>query len=104
MYNVVSYEYFMDDMQDYEIQTLSAMLDYVDYNEWRRTRMLYYAAVAPYMKRQQTPEKLMPLPGDDEAQQHDIEMTNTERDMMRQRASYMQQFMKHDKQINDSQN
>ena len=86
MNKLVSYEYFMDEMQDYEIQTLSGMLDAVDYNEWRRMRMLYHGIVSPYLKRQTTPDKLIPLPGDDDMEEHNIEMTNKERDIMRQRA------------------
>lgn len=90
---LVTYEYFMDEMQDYEIQTLSGMLDYVDYNEWRRMRLLYHGILAPHMKRPTTPEKLIPLPGDDALEEHNIEMTNAQRDILKKRASRLQEKM-----------
>lgn len=76
----------MDEMRDYEIHTLAGMLDDVDYNEWRRMRILYYGIVSPYLKRPTTPSKLFPLPGDDDLEEHQIEMTNKERDILRMRS------------------
>ena len=93
MNKLVPYEYFMDEMQDYEIQTLSGMLDYVDYNDWRRMRLLYHGILAPHMKRQTTPEKLLPFPWDDDMEEHITEMTNKERDTMRERSKQLAQKM-----------
>lgn len=93
MHKIMSYEYFMDELQDYEIQTLSGMLEYVDYDEWRRTRILYHGIVSPYLKRPQSMTKMMPLPGDDDQEDHIIEMTNKERDTMRERSKQLAQKM-----------
>lgn len=82
----------MDEMQDYEIQTLSGMLEYVDYDEWRRMRLLYHGIVSPYLKNKSTtPEKLIPLPGDEELEERNIEMTNKERDTLRERSKALQE-------------
>ena len=91
MYKVVDYKYFMDDMEDYEIQTLSTMVNNVDYNDWRRMRILYYGIVSPYLKKPTTPEKLFPLPGDEDIEDHNIEMTNNERDALKIRAKRIQE-------------
>lgn len=82
----------MDEMQDYEIQTLSGMLEYVDYDEWRRMRLLYHGIVSPYLKNKNTtPDKLIPLPGDEELEEKQIEMTNEERDILRNRSKALQE-------------
>ena len=69
------------------------MLEFVDYNEWRRMRILYHGILSPYMKRQTTPDKLLPLPGDDELEEHNIEMTNQEKEVLRQRANALSNKM-----------
>lgn len=79
----------MDEMEEYEIQTLSGMLNYVDYNEWRRMRLLYHGILSPYLKHRTTPDKLLPLPGDEDMEEHNIEMTNQERDTLRERTEIM---------------
>lgn len=76
----------MDEMNDYEIHTLANMIEDVDYNEWRRMRILYYGIVSPYLKKHTTIDKLFPLPGDDELEEKNIEMTNAERDRLKARA------------------
>lgn len=84
----------MDEMQEYEIQTLSGMLQYVDYDEWRRMRLLYHGIVSPYLKnRNTTPEKLIPLPGDEELEEKQIEMSNAERDILRERSKVLSETL-----------
>ena len=85
-HKIISYEYFMHRMREWEIHTLANMIDDVDYNEWRRMRILYYGIVSPYLKKPTTPNKLFPLPGDDDLEEHQIEMTNQERDTLRARS------------------
>jgi hypothetical protein len=45
------------------------------------------------MKRQTTPEKLLPFPWDDDMEEHITEMTNKERDTMRERSKQLAQKM-----------
>lgn len=88
----------MDEMQDYEIQTLSGMTDYVDYNQWRRMRILYHGIVSPYLKQKKTPQELFPLAGDDNHDvEHDIEITDRQVNTMRRRADAVGNMLKNNK-------
>lgn len=86
----------MDDMEEYEIQTLSGMLDYAGYYEWRRMRLLYHGIISPYLKNKDTtPEKLIPLPGDDDSiEEARRDITNAEIDLLRKRADANAEKMK----------
>lgn len=54
----------MDKMEQWEIQELFNLLEYVDIQAWNRMRMLYYVVVQVNSKRQIDPKKLFPLPWD----------------------------------------
>lgn len=79
----------MDCMEDYEIQTLSGMIDYADYTSWQQTRLMFYAMLKPYMKnKNMTPQELLPLATDNtyNNEEHVVEITNNQRDSLRNRA------------------
>lgn len=84
---MVSYEYFMDEMNEYEIELCMMNVNHAQKSEWERARMIMYTNLSPYMKRQKSAKEMFPLPTDDDYEQHDYEITNNEIDVMKQRAS-----------------
>ena len=75
---MISYEYFMDDLRDWELDLLMTNIDYSHKHEWEMTRLQMYSSMIPYMKRgsSKTPKDILPLPTDDDYDDHEIEITN----------------------------
>lgn len=59
---LVDYQYFMDEMQLYEIFDLIDLLPWANKTSFEQMRLVMWATLKPYLKRQSTtPEKLFPL-------------------------------------------
>jgi len=59
---MVSYEYFMDRMQPYEITLLSDMIPWASKIQAENTRLVMWSVLSPYMKNKpKTIEKFWPL-------------------------------------------
>lgn len=58
---IISYEYFMDNMQQYEIQSLVDMIPWAKRQSLETTRLLLWGSIAPYLKKNKTAQQLMPL-------------------------------------------
>lgn len=56
----------MDELQDYELQLLSQMVNWSTHQEMEQTRMIMYSVSAPYMKQKKKLHDFMPLPTDEE--------------------------------------
>ncbi len=63
---MVSYEYFMDELNEFETTSLLEMLKYADKNSWQQTRFLMWTFLSPYMKKgaRKKLEDILPLPFD----------------------------------------
>lgn len=84
----------MDEIQDYEIQTLSEYLNWSHYSEWQQTRMLFYAILKPYLKNQNaTPEELLPLNTDNDYDETEIEISNDDINNLRSKAERMKNII-----------
>jgi len=104
---MVSYEYFMDDIMDYEIELLIKNIHWSNKVSWEQTRMVMYSSVLPYMKKglNKTAKDLLPLPTDDAGYkfetEHDIEVTDDQLDKLRQHAQQLEQFFKKNNKTNN---
>jgi len=90
----ISYEQFMDNMQEYEISSLINMLKYANKPEWMQTRLIMYASLLPYMKKgvNKDPEDMLPMPFDEKiVMRKDI--TNDEIKKMSKMAEYVGRFI-----------
>jgi len=58
---IISYEYFMDSLQQYEIQSLVDMIPWANKQSLEQTRLLLWGSISPYLKKHKTAEQLMPL-------------------------------------------
>lgn len=68
---IVSYEYFMYEMREDEVQLCMKQLAFASKNQWEMTRMTMWSALAPHFRRGQSksPQQLLPLPTDNEKQE-----------------------------------
>lgn len=60
-HKIVSYDYFMDRMQQYELQMFIDMLPWAFKHDSEQTRLVLWGILSPYMKKKQSPEELLPL-------------------------------------------
>lgn len=60
-HKLVDYQYFMDEMQQYEIFDLLELIPWANKTSYEQMRYMIWAVLKPYMKKQYTPEKIFPL-------------------------------------------
>lgn len=100
---LVSYEYFMDEMKEWEIVMLAPMGIDAHRTDWETARYISYnnAMFSGNIKKQYSEkpmQELLPLPYDKEqGEEHNIEMTNKQRDMLSERARLLSQKIKQKK-------
>lgn len=63
-YKLISLDYFMDEMQEYEIHDLYNMLQYTDLGKWEMTRWLLYAIIQVNSKKKIKIEDVLKFPWD----------------------------------------
>lgn len=94
---LVSYEYFMDELKDYELNLLIEGHEGADKSTWEQTRMLMYSILAPYQKKGKELKitDVLKFPWDnDPYHTGDIEISNEQVDMMKGRIGVMQEKIK----------
>lgn len=87
--HVISYEYFCDNLQDYELSWLLNNMNYAYKNEWEQTRYLLYFFIAPYTKeRYNSIQEFFPLSTDKtyNKEEHNTEITNDEIEQLKKKA------------------
>ena len=96
--HIISYEYFCDKLQDWELLFLLQNMNYAYKNEWEQTRYLLYFSIAPYTKtRYNSIQEFFPLSTDktDNKEEHNIEITNDEIESLKEKAKRLEKmFMK----------
>lgn len=92
--HVVSYEYFCDSLQDWELIWLLKNQHYAYKNEWEMTRYQLYYAIAPYSKKKpDTIQEFFPLSTDDiKPKEHNTEITNEEISKLSEQAKAMEEM------------
>lgn len=100
---MVTYEYFMDYMQDWEIPLLAENFNHALKDEWEMTRWSVYATLRPYLKKQdseKSPQELFPMPYDNDSykeEEHHYEMTNEHLRRVQASAKRLEQRLKNKK-------
>lgn len=64
-YKVVDYHYFMDEMQEYEINNIVENLKYADKNKWESARLIAYVIAKANFKNIKKAQDFLPLPWDE---------------------------------------
>lgn len=93
--HVISYEYFCDGLQDYELSWLLYNMNYAYKNEWEQTRYLLYFFIAPYTKeRYNSIQEFFPLSTDKkQKEEHNTEITNDEIAILKKKAEAMEAML-----------
>ena len=63
---MIDYKYFMDELQEYEVQLLCEIIPWGSKISMEQTRMLMYSITAPYMKHKKKLTEFFPLYTDEE--------------------------------------
>lgn len=61
---IISYEYFMFQLQDFEIQDLIKYLPFAAKTSYEQTRLLLWGVLSPYMKVKKKASEILPLATD----------------------------------------
>ena len=93
--HVISYEYFCDKLQDWELLWLLQNMNYAYKNEWEQTRYLLYFFIAPYTKeRYNSIKEFFPLSTDGkQKEEHNTEITNDEIARLKKKAQAMEAML-----------
>ena len=92
MYKVVSVQYFMDEMTDYEVDIYMDNLAYLDVNGWEQTRFLGYCGVQVYSKKKLAPSDLLTFKWEEE--EHQTEISNEDVERLQAKAEQMEKLFK----------
>lgn len=89
---VIDYQYFMDELQDYELTDLLANYQFSYKDEWEQTRYLMYCTLAPYSKEKyDSMTDFFRLPTDPEkTETHKTDISNDEIKKMREMSAYFE--------------
>ena len=93
--HIISYEYFCDKLQDWELLWLLQNMNYAYKNEWEQTRYLLYFSIAPYTKtRYNSIQEFFPLSTDkNQKEEHNTEITNDEIARLKKKAQAMEAML-----------
>ena len=93
--HIISYDYFCDKLQDWELLWLLQNMNYAYKNEWEQTRYLLYFSIAPYTKtRYNSIQEFFPLSTDkNQKEEHNIEITNDEIAQLKKKAQAMEAML-----------
>ena len=93
--HILSYEYFCDKLQEWELLWLLQNMNYAYKNEWQMVRYQLYYAIAPYTKtRYNSIEEFFPLSTDKEQkEEHNTEITNDEIARLKKKAQAMEAML-----------
>jgi len=85
-YKLVTIQYFMDEMQEYEVHELYNALAYANSNEWEMTRWLLYAIIQTNSRKKIKIEDVIKFPWDKGYEYNKLEKEISTDDVNRLRA------------------
>ena len=94
---IVSYQYFMDEMQLYEIDLLDELVPYSERRSYEQMRLLMWSTFKSTCKNVPKPEKLLPLSTDEvDTDEDNIILNQKQQEMVSEHIKNM--FLKNGKQ------
>lgn len=98
-YRICSVEYFMDEMQPYEMSSIAEYVKYVDKYERENARVGIFALVQPNSKHKIDIKKEMPLPWDED---HTVQWSDEYKEQINEdRKSAMERMKEMEKMFNN---
>ena len=95
-FHVISYEYFCDRLQPYELAVLIDGLPYLDRNEWEQTRIRVFSTASMFSKHKPQLTDIMQFAWDERTARHTElpkEITETEINDLRQQAKQFERII-----------
>ena len=94
-FHVISYEYFCDCLQDYELAWLLQNMNYAYKEEWEQTRYKLYYSIAPYTKNKtKSIQEFFPLPTDkDIKEEHDYEISDKQIESLKEKSKRIEAIL-----------
>ena len=86
-------EYFMSDLQDFEVELLYENLKYADRPSWEQTRLLAFILAQVNSKKKLEITDIMSFPWDENYEEKNIEMSNEDRDKLRAKAAMFEKIL-----------
>lgn len=77
-YKLVTIDYFMDKMEDWEMIELFNSLQYADSNSWEQTRFISYLIAQTNSKKKLNIYDIMKFPWEETQNSHNIEISNND--------------------------
>ncbi len=85
-FRVVSYDYFLKELQPWEITNLIEAIPYADRNQWEQTRLKIFSTASMFSKNQLTVTDIMRFKWDEEQGEPQTDITQTDIDRLKQQA------------------
>lgn len=98
-YKVVSVEYFMDSLQEYEIEPIVQNIPFIEKGDWERTRFLAYCNIQKSSSKRISPQDLITFPWENEESSTDQingnsePLTQSDIERLRQQAKIISQTL-----------
>ena len=86
-------EYFMSDLQDFEVELLYENLKYADRPSWEQTRLLAFILAQVNSKKRLEMTDIMSFPWEENYEEKNIEMSNEDRDKLRAKAAMFEKIL-----------
>ena len=90
-------EYFMSDLQDFEVELLYENLKYADRPSWEQTRLLAFILAQVNSKKNLEMTDIMSFPWEENYEEKNIEMSNEDRDKLRAKAAMFEKILQQNK-------
>ena len=90
-------EYFMSDLQNFEVELLYENLKYADRPSWEQTRLLAFILAQVNSKKRLEMTDIMSFPWEENYEEKNIEISNEDRDKLRAKAAMFEKILQQNK-------
>ncbi len=95
-YRMVGYEYFMDKMQPYEVETMIEAIPYADRPTWEQTRLKIFSTASMFSKNALSVTDIMRFKWDEEQGEPQTDITQTDIDRLKKQAKLFETTLTND--------
>lgn len=94
-FRVVPVQYFLDDMQEWEVNDIVSCIKWLDRTERELSRYQLYVSVQSNSKKKLTPKDILSLPWDDEGVNKGTQISDEEAERIKARAKQLENAIEH---------
>lgn len=92
-FRVVSYDYFLNELQPYEISNIIEALPYIDRNQWEQTRLKIFSTASMFSKNQLTVQDIMRFKWDEDEKEPQQDITQNDIDRLKEQAKLFEKTL-----------